>query len=205
MLGRKKNDADAAVQDAPSSTMTAADVGQEPDEGKKGRPTPKRREAEAKNRRPLVQNDRKAAARENRVKASEARAKMNEAMVTGDDRYLPARDKGPVRRYIRDYIDARWNLGEFFLPVSLAVVLVILFLGNRPELAIYVILGLYAVVLIAVVDAVITASIMKRKLVAKFGVGKIPRGSVLYAVMRAFQIRRTRMPKPQVKRGEYPS
>ena len=33
----------------------------------------------------------------------------------------PARDAGPERRYVRDYIDARFNVGELMLPVSVLI------------------------------------------------------------------------------------
>jgi hypothetical protein len=46
---------------------------------------------------------------------------------------------------------------------------------------------------------------IKGRLTAKFGADRIPSGATMYAVMRAFQLRPTRMPKPQVKRGDYPS
>lgn len=170
----------------------------------KGKPTPKRREAEAKNKRPLVQGDRKAAARENRRKAADARAKTQQAYLTGDERYLPPRDKGPVRRYVRDYIDARWNLGEFFLPASLVIVVVILVGGRWAQQSIYVILALYFLVLLAMADAIVTSFILRRRLNEKFGAENVPRGTIFYGVMRAFQIRRSRLPRPQVKRGEYP-
>ena len=55
---------------------------------------------------------------------------MRQAMVTGDDAHLPARDKGPERRFIRDHIDARWNIGEFMLPVML-IVLALLVRAHR--------------------------------------------------------------------------
>ena len=42
---------------------------------------------------------------------------MREGMRTGDERYLPARDKGPVRRYVRDFVDARLCMAELLLPL----------------------------------------------------------------------------------------
>ena len=91
-------------------------------------------------------------------------------MVTGDDAHLPARDKGPVRRFIRDYVDARWNIGEFMLPVML-VVLALSFV--RPELGADVVFFMvYGLLLVAAVDAVIMWRGLKKKLVAKFGADK---------------------------------
>src|SRR5699024_6116661 len=115
-------------------------------EGAKNRPTPTRKEQEAANRRPLVEVGRKAARNTDRDKRREAQLKQRQAMVTGDDAHLPARDKGPVRRYIRDYVDARWNLGEFMLPVML-VVLALSFIRSTAVFAI-VSIGVYGLLLV---------------------------------------------------------
>lgn len=170
--------------------------------GVKGRPTPKRRESEAANKRPLVPTDRKGASKADKAKQREARQKAQQAMMAGDERYLPARDRGPIRRFVRDYIDARWNLAEFFLPASFVIVLTVLFAGNRPQLALGAILALYLAVFAAVADAVIATRRVKKRVLAVFG--EYPKGTGWYAVMRAFQIRGTRVPRPKVKRGEYP-
>lgn len=172
-------------------------------EGAKNRPTPKRRDQEAARRRPLVETDRKAARDRDKLARREAQLKQRQAMVTGDDAHLPARDKGPVRRYIRDYVDARWNLGEFMLPVML-VVLALSFV-RIPWVFAAVSIGVYALILIAAVDGFLMWRKLKKRLVAKFGEDKVGRGLAMYAVMRGFQIRRSRMPRPLVDRGNYPS
>ena len=59
---------------------------------------------------------------------------MRQAMKTGDDRYLPLRDKGPVKRFIRDWIDARFTFAEIVLPV-LIIALVVPYISL--ELAMY--------------------------------------------------------------------
>ena len=201
MLGRKKDTADTPP--APSSTISADDVGQTDVLGK-GRPTPTRKEAEAKNRRPLVQSDPKIAKAEQRKANAEARTRMNEAMVTGDERYLPLQHRGPQRRFIRDYIDARWSIGEFFLPIAFVFVIGTFLVGSRPELAFPLIIALYSIVAIAIADAVLVGRRVRKRLGAKFGADKLQKGGIMYAVMRSFQMRPTRMPKPQVKRGEFP-
>ncbi|WP_199424260.1 DUF3043 domain-containing protein [Actinotalea solisilvae] len=169
----------------------------------KGRPTRSRREAEAARRKPVVPTDRKAAARAARVAARESRARENLAMQTGDDRYLPPRDKGPVRRFVRDHVDARRNLGELFLPASIVVVLALMLTGQSQVAGLVVIAVLYLFIAVTVVDAVLLSRGLKRRLTEKFG--EVQRGATMYGVLRAFQMRRTRLPKPQVKRGEYPA
>jgi len=181
-----------------------ADAIDRPDrEGAKNRPTPKRRDQEAARKRPLVETDRKAARTRERDQRREAQLRQRQAMVTGDDAHLPARDKGPVRRYIRDYVDARWNLAEFMLPVML-VVLALSFVPSRQVFAI-VSIGVYGLIFAAAVDAYVMWRGLKKRLVAKFGADKVVRGLAMYAVMRTVQLRRSRMPRPMVKRGQQPA
>lgn len=170
-------------------------------EGAKNRPTPKRRDQEAARRQPLVVTDRKKAKDADRDKRREAFAKQRQAMITGDERNLPARDKGPEKRYIRDYVDARWNLGEFMLPVML-VVLALSFVRQTWAMTLVFFL-VYGLIILAVVDTFLMWRRIKRQLVATFGAA--PPGGAMYAALRAFQMRRTRMPRPQVERGQYPS
>ncbi|WP_291038198.1 DUF3043 domain-containing protein [Herbiconiux sp.] len=169
----------------------------------KGRATPTRKEREAANARPLVPTDRKEASREYKRRQQEARDKARIGMANGDDRYLPARDKGAQRRYVRDYVDARFNIGEFLIPIMFVVIL--LTLVPLPEVQSGVMLGLYAFVLIVVGDCVLMGFRLMKKLREKFGADSIERGTRWYATMRALQFRRLRLPKPQVKRGQFPS
>lgn len=193
----RKSAPPAASSDVPVLTEQP----QQP--GGKGRPTPSRKEQEERNRRPLVPQDRRAAARVQRQRQKEVRDRQYAAMQSGDERFLPARDQGPQRRYVRDFVDARWSLGEFFLPVTLVFV-VVMFLNQSAQYALAVIASLYFVVLITVVDAFILWRQLRKRLRARFGQDQIQRGTVMYTVMRAMQIRRARMPKPQVRHGQYP-
>lgn len=193
MFGRKKDDS-AAAQDSAVTERTQRD-------GAKNRPTPKRRDQEAARKRPLVATDRKSAKSADRAARRENAQKMREAMVTGDEKHLPARDKGPVRRYIRDTVDARFNLGEWLLPLMLAVLVLSLFAGAW---ATYVFLGVYILIIIAILDAYLLWRRTKVTILDRFGADTETRGLAMYLIMRAFQIRRSRMPKPQVKRGDTP-
>ncbi len=174
-----------------------------PREGAKNRPTPRRRDQEAARRQPLVPADRKRARQQERARRSEQLALTRQAMVTGDEKHLPPRDKGPVRRYIRDYVDARWNLAEFMLPV-MVVVLAFSFL-RIPSVLALVTMATYGIILVAVLDTFLMWRRCKRLLVARFGADQLGRGNGMYVAMRAFQLRRFRMPRPMVDRGDYPS
>jgi hypothetical protein len=189
----RSNDPQPVTPALSESTPPPTDAG-------KGRPTPKRKVSEAANKRPLVAPATKKASRE-RAKAQ--RDIEYRAMQTGDERNMPAKDRGPVRRFIRDSVDARWNLGEFFLPVA-AVFLVIQFALAKTGFAVFAILALYVYIIAAVIDGWLMWRGLKKRLVAKFGIEHLPRGAAMYAVLRAFQIRPSRMPKAQVKHGQRP-
>ena len=127
-------------------------------------------------------------------------AKQRAGMMIGDEKYLPARDKGPRRRFIRDTVDARWNIGEFMLPIMLIVLLLSFVRTNWALLLVFVLV--YGLILVAIGDALLMWRRTRRKVEDKFGGAE--KGDAWYAIMRAFQMRRTRMPKPQVARGQHP-
>lgn len=170
--------------------------------GGKGTPTPSRAAQEAARKRPLVPDDRKEAARQARAKSAEAREKARVGMAVGDERYLPARDRGPQKKFVRDYVDARFSVGEVLIPVMFAVIVLTFIPSAQVQVAGIVVLWVFFAV--AVVDVVILGFILNKKLAAKFGADKVERVR-WYAAMRALQLRPLRLPKPQVKRRQYPS
>ena len=173
-------------------------------EGAKNRPTPKRKDQEAARKQPLVVADRKQAKQLDKAKRNAQLAKTRQAMLTGDDAGLPARDKGPVRRYMRDHIVARRNLAEFMLPVML-VVLALSFMRTSTILFFVTVLT-YSILLVAIVDTFLMYRRLRKRLLEKFGPeAAATKGNAMYAAMRAFQLRRSRMPRALVKRGEYPA
>ena len=176
--------------------------------GGKGRATPRRKDAEARRLHPVVPTDRKAAKAQARAEQDEAWRRQREAMRTGDERYLPARDKGPVKRYIRDYVDARFSLGEAFMPLSILLIVIMVGVQTRaPAIGLTVIMGLYAVFLLSIIDALVCWWLVRRRLHAKFGEEKVKaQGTIFwYIFSRCFNLRRWRQPSPQVARREYPS
>jgi Protein of unknown function (DUF3043) len=184
-----------------ASAETVADDSATPGQ-KKGRPTPSRRQAEAANKaRAKVPRTRKEQNAARRLSRTESSGKVREAMKSGDDRYLPARDKGPVRRFIRDYIDSRFWILELMLP-AMIVFLVFGYSGSS-TLAGYANLALPAMLLVVVVEGFRLKSKLRKEIAARFpDDANAQRGSTMYAVMRALQVRFLRMPKPQVKAGQ---
>ena len=203
MLGRAKS-RQAAIEEQAALEAAAK-------QGGKGRPTPRRREAEQRNRRPVVgaprvaanatKEERKAARQAQRQAATAERARARQALMSGDERGLPARDQGPARRYARDYVDARRSPGEFFLPVSV-VVLLLGFVRVGVVLQISFVL-LYALLLTVTVDSLLLARRVRKRATERFG-ADMARGVGFYAAMRALQLRRLRLPRPQVARGQFP-
>ncbi len=169
----------------------------------KGRPTPTRKEREAANLRPLVSNDRRAAAKESRAKNAQNREKARIGMAAGEEKYLPMRDRGAQRRWLRDYVDARFSVGEILIPVMFLVI--ILTFVNNDLTQLIGILGLWLFFIIAIIDGVILGMIVTRKLSERYGAENVQRGTRWYAAMRAMQLRMMRLPKPQVKRGQFPA
>lgn len=169
----------------------------------KGRPTPKRKEREAANLRPLVGSDRKVANKDAKAKYNEARDRARIGMANGEEKFLPARDKGPQRRYARDYVDARFSFGELMIPVML--VIIVLTLIDDPQVQLISILALWGFFIIAVLDCIVAGILVGRRLKAKFGEENVQKGYRWYVAMRCLQLRPMRLPKSQVKRGQYPA
>jgi hypothetical protein len=180
----------------------------------KGRPTPKRKEAERRNRMPLGSGrtatvrpdaskaERKAAKEAQRQAAQEERMRTREALYTGDEAHLPARDKGPARRFARDYVDARRGIGEYFLPLAIAILLISLV--PIPVVQQVGMMTIWTAGLLAFGDAILLRGRVNRLARDRFG-AEAASGVGFYAMMRSLQVRRTRLPRPQVKRGEFPS
>ena len=191
-----------------TKSETATTVPAEPQgkPGGKGRPTPSRKEAEAARKAAFKKpRNRKEASAIRRDKVRTERAKMQSAMQTGDDRYLPAADKGPVRRFARDYVDARYSVMEFALPVLLVVSLIgVVFSPQFPWLAGMVNLLFLFMILLIALDWFLLSAGLRRAVTVKFP-KESTKGLGFYAVRRTMQMRRWRLPKPMVKRGEKPS
>ncbi len=166
----------------------------------KGRPTPTRKEAEAARKHALrVPNDPKKAKKAARARAAEERTEQRAALMAGDERALPPRDAGPVRRYVRDYIDGRFAAAELFLPLAL-VVLVFGFVPNSNLKALVTMVWMAVTVLI-IIDTTLLTWRMNRQLKERWPDPADRKGASLYGVMRVLQFRRLRLPPPQVSVG----
>ena len=176
----------------------------------KGRPTPKRKEAQAQKLRPLVPKDSKEQRKRAKARIRERENIEYEAMRTGDLQHMPKAERLPWRVYTRDYIDERFNIGEFFIPVALVILIASVILTAvypNPVVTLILMTVLYVYLFAIVIDVVVMWRKLKKLLIAKYGEQSVAKGmrTGSYAWSRAIQLRRWRLPKPRYKkRGHWP-
>lgn len=168
----------------------------------KGRPTPRRRDAQAARKEQLrTPKDSRGARRASRDRDREQRSKSRAAMMAGDERYFPLRDQGPARAFTRDFVDSRFTIAEFFIFFAI----IVLALGFAPQqYQQYSSLGFFALTLVIAVDTTILLISLNIAAKKEFPNKADRKGITLYAALRVLQLRRLRLPKPRVKRGGAP-
>jgi len=172
-------------------------------ESGKGRPTPTRKESESARKLGIsVPKDPKAARRAASARDREARAKSRAGLMDGDPAYFPRRDAGPVKAQVRDYVDRRRTVGEFFVPFAFVVLL--LGLINNPTVQTTVVYVWTSVLLLVVLDTILVGILLGRSLRKEFPQKSDRKGAVSYGVLRALQLRRFRIPPPRIKAGGKP-
>ncbi len=192
---------DGTAQDSPGAQSPdgpADSKPRSPAEAAKGRPTPKRSEAEAKRRQPITGSRAPAGPRtkEDKASARTTRATKYDAMKRGEAWALNPRDRGPGRALARDFVDAKRRASEYSMYI-LIVLLASVFLKKLSAI-------ISPLVLVLIVVIAFDALMIRRslhKLVAERLPGESTRGLTTYAVMRALQIRRFRVPAPRVGPG----
>jgi hypothetical protein len=201
----RRNSADT---EAPATDSTA-EAAESTRSAGKGRPTPKRREAQGRRTGPVPPPPRtqreafkrmrgnKVSKEENRAAAAERRRRM----MAGEDKYLLPRDRGPVKAYIRDLVDSRRNLMGLFMP--LAILVFVALLTPYPAIQSYATFATTFMLIAMVIEGIILGRIVTRKVRAKFPTEPIKGISIgWYSFIRASQLRKLRVPKPRVKPGE---
>jgi cation transport ATPase len=170
--------------------------------GGKGRPTPKRNEAQGRRTGPVPPppTTRKEAYKRSREQQAAGRGSARAAAARGDESALPARDRGPRRKLVRDVVDARRNAGSFFLVVA-ALVLLGYFIPNSSVQG-YTVFVWFAFFLVILVDSFVLGRKIKKVVTERFpDHPESMRTLIWYGVSRATMIRRWRFPKPQVALG----
>lgn len=174
----------------------------------KGRPTPKRREAQRRRGPvpPPPRTHREAVryAKANRPDKAERRreaAERRERMEAGDDRYLPVRDRGPVKAHVRDLVDSHRHLAGLFMPAAMVIVITTFTLPD-PAVQLYVSIFALSFMALMITEAIFLGRQITARLHAKFPKEQFSAfGIGWYAFTRSTQLRRLRVPKPQVALG----
>ena len=188
MFGRSKS------QDSSSTSPVVVKP------GGKGRPTPSRKEAEAAAKaRAKVPRTRREQMKAQRSARSESSKTVRQGMKDGDERYLMARDKGPVRRFIRDFVDSRFSFVELMVP--LLIVTLLLGYSGSPYLVGIGNTVLLGTVLLVALDIFLMRFRLRRELARRFP-DEPTKGTTYYAIMRALQMKFMRLPKAKVKIGQ---
>ncbi len=165
--------------------------------GAKGRKTPSRKEAEEARKRAMKQPmTRKEQMKREREARAQIRERQQAALKTGDEKYLPLRDRGRVRKFTRDYIDRRFTVAEYLLPILLVSFIV----TTIPSVAGFGLFLWLVVTLMTVVDEFLLIRRLKKELKRRFP-DESAKGITLYVLLRSTQLRRFRLPKPQIARG----
>lgn len=185
----------------PVTPSTNDDAPEAPSAGK-GRATPTRAEQEAARRRPLVADTKEARAAA-KAELNERRNRQQAGLAAGEEKYLPARDKGPQRRWVRDYVDAGWHPAEFVMGIM--VLVIVASLVPIAVVAYWAYLAMLGYLILSIGGMILLGMRVKKKAAAKFGKDRLERGLGWYAAMRSLQMRFMRLPKAQVKRGAYPA
>jgi hypothetical protein len=204
---RRSSDSPTAVDNVPADNapgLTAVDADGQPGKPaavtpKKGAPTPKRSEAQARRRQPYqAPADRKSAGQRSKQQTRDDRMRRSQAVQRGEEWALPAKDRGPVRALARDVVDARRGIGEYYIfTIFLLVVLLIL-----PWQATKTAADGFVVVLLAIMlgEGWMVASRVRRMAAERYP-NESTKGLTLYVTMRGISLRRMRIPKPRVGRG----
>lgn len=165
---------------------------------KKGHPTPKRKDAQAKR---VVNSLAPATNREERRAQKDlvrqSRGASRAAYMRGEESALPGRDRGPVRKFVRNYVDSRRSVAEYLLPL-LFVVLVISRVTALQTAAVGL---MYLVFLGAIGEGFLLSRRIKREVKTRFPEAST-KGLGTYGWSRSTQLRRLRAPSPQVKPGD---
>ncbi len=167
---------------------------------KKGAPTPKRSEAQSARRQPYqAPADRKVAARDARQRDRVERQRKAQALQRGESWALPAKDRGPVRGFARNYVDARHGVGEYYM-ISIVVLIVLLVIPSQTAKFVseFVVLAL---LLVLAAEAFWVGRRVERIARQRFP-GESTRGLKMYVALRGITMRRMRVPKPVVNRGD---
>jgi hypothetical protein len=199
-LFRRSDKTDATPVEAPETTPDTTQNAGKAYTPSKGRPTPKR----VQRRKGLEPppKDNKEARKRMREKMRAERQERFEGARSGDERYLMPRDQGPVRKLVRDLVDARRNIGPFFFS-GLLVVLITSLQMMPPAVQFGGSVLWFGLIVLMFLDGFLIARLVKKSVHDRYPDSKEKMPALyFYAIMRSLSFRRIRNPKPQVKIGD---
>jgi hypothetical protein len=180
----------------------------------KGTPTPRRRDKEPrrgpvgpppKTQREALKRAKTTGKSMTKEERKVAAASRRERMMRGDDAAVLPRDRGPVRRFVRDLVDARRYLAGLLLT---GLVVSCLLSTVSPAVQVYAMLVMFVALLASIADSVILGRQVSRRVQQKFPKGDptgiSTKGFSLgyYAFNRAMLPRRWRAPRARTRPGE---
>jgi len=198
---RRSSNADLAEPDqVPADSDEQASQARPGWTAPKGAPTPKRSEAQANRRQPYqAPTDRKAAAKQSKVRTQAERLRRTHALQRGEEWALPPKDRGPVRGLARDVVDARRGFGEWYMLMVVVLFALLLVPGNGTKI-------IADAVVVALLVVILGEGWLVGRKVTRLAAERFPgqstRGVMMYTLMRGISMRRMRVPKPRVNRGD---
>ena len=173
----------------------------------KGRPTPKRRDAQPRRSGPVAPPPKTS--KEARARMREQSKRHKEDVRAGRaapaEPVLTKRDAGPERAFIRNLVDSRRSVASFF-PLFAVVLLLLYFTGmQQRNVQVYnVFTYIWLIVFVAIiVESALLARRVRKAVRERFPKTKERMGSLMfYGVLRALMFRKGRYPKPVVKVGD---
>lgn len=168
----------------------------------KNHPTPKRKDAQAARKKSAkIPTDKKAAKAAMREREMESRLQLRRAMYTHDEKYLPPRDKGEIKAWVRDFVDKRISIGELFIPFAMVIIFFLFFPNVKLQL---LVMNVWTIMFIGlIIDAIILGFFIRRELGKKYSKEE-RKGAIFYGITRSITMRTLRLPKPRVKVGGRP-
>lgn len=209
-MAKKSTQAAPAVEntDAAETTRHAAAT------DKKGKATPKRpnqskarppvnppmtakekREAQKKSG-PLTKEQKKQAREDLRAE----RARIAEGQWKGDplfDKYHLPRDRGAEKLLVRDIVDSRWSVGQYYMFGAFGIL--ILSTSGSVQLQSYLFIALIALTAVIVLESVLLTRRVKRIVFKRFPKTEQRKGGLYwYAIQRSIMPRSMRNPRARM-------
>lgn len=155
-----------------------------------------RRQAKAERGPKLDKEARKELAAQRRAE----RQRIVDGQNRGDplfDKYHMPRDKGPERLLVRDLVDARRSIGQYFFIIAIAIMFVSS-AGTSVQVQQFALLLWVAILIAFIIDSILLSRKVKRIVWDRFPkTTQRKAGLYWYAISRSMMFRKMRQPQPR--------